>query len=101
MADENNCKHLAKEVYDLMKRALDADTADDKDTAIELYMKGADTYLKITDAELKDKLKRFAIDAISRAEELKGITTATSSAPATSPSSQSNVQSECQFTNAD
>lgn len=94
MANENNCKHLAREVYDLMKRALDADTADDKEKAIGLYMRGADTYLKIDDPQLKDKLKKFAIDAISRAEELKGITTASSTAAATSPSTQSNVQSE-------
>lgn len=101
MANENNCKHLAKEVHDLMQRALDADTAGDKDAAIELYMKGADTFLRITDAALKDKLKKFAIEAISRAEELKGITAATATATtptaSTSPSAQQNVLSECFF----
>lgn len=98
--DSNDSKQMAKEVYDLMQRALDADSAGDKDTAIELYMKGADTFLRISDVTLKDKLKKFAIDAISRAEELKGITTATASSttPATSPispSAQTNVLSKC------
>lgn len=77
MSDESNCRALAKEVHDLMKRALDADAAGDKEIAIDLYMKGADTYLRIKDLTLKEKLKKFAIDAIERAESLKGIKVAT------------------------
>lgn len=93
MSDEDNSKSLAKEVYDLMQRALDADSAGDKETAIELYMKGADTYLKISDVMLKNKLQKFAIDAISRAEELKGVKS-NPTTPISSPT-QSNVQSAC------
>lgn len=77
MSDESDCRALAKELHDLIKRALDADAAGDKGIAIDLYMKGADIYLKIKDLTLKEKLKKFAIDAIERAESLKGIKTPT------------------------
>lgn len=93
MPDEDNSKSLAKEVYELLQRALDADSAGDKGAAIELYMKGADTYLKISDVILKNKLQKFAIDAISRAEELKGVKS-TPITPISSPT-QSSVQSTC------
>lgn len=51
----------------------DADERGDKAKAIELYTQAVEIILSIDDKEKREKLNKFAIQALTRAEELKGI----------------------------
>ncbi|XP_058130036.1 calpain-7-like [Anopheles ziemanni] len=57
----------------ILTRALDADEAGRKDEAINLYGQAVEQILRLDDREKKDKLSKFAKQALDRAEELKGI----------------------------
>lgn len=51
----------------------DADEKGDKTKAIELYTQAVEIIISIDDKEKREKLNKFAIQALNRAEELKGI----------------------------
>lgn len=61
------------EVRDLLTRALDADEAGQKELAIDLYGQAVESVLRIENREKRDKLNKFAKQALERAEVLKGI----------------------------
>lgn len=64
----------AKEiVHATLSKALDADEKGDKNLAIEYYSKAVELVLKIRDPAVKERLNRYAIQALERAEELRGI----------------------------
>lgn len=64
----------AKEfIHKTLSNALDADEKGDKDLAIEYYSKAVELVLKISDPALKEHLNKYAIQALERAEELRGI----------------------------
>lgn len=60
-------------VHETLSKALDADEKGDKAAAIEFYSKAVELVLKITDPSLKERLNKYAIQALERAEELRGI----------------------------
>lgn len=60
-------------VKDILQQALDADENGDKDNAVELYTKAVETILKISDPTLRERLNKYAVQALDRAEELRGI----------------------------
>uniref|UniRef100_A0A182W9E9 Calpain catalytic domain-containing protein n=1 Tax=Anopheles minimus TaxID=112268 RepID=A0A182W9E9_9DIPT len=61
------------EIRSILSRALDADEADKKDEAIDLYGQAVEKILRLEDREKRDRLNKFAKQALERAEELKGI----------------------------
>lgn len=61
-------------IHETLRSALDADEAGDKVRAVELYSTAVELILKIKDATLREKLNKYAINALERAEELRGIT---------------------------
>lgn len=61
------------EVHDLMTKALDSDEAGDKEIAINYYTQSVELILKISDKTIRDRLNKFAVQALDRAEKLKGI----------------------------
>lgn len=64
--DETDC-------HKVLKMALDADEAGNKEMAIEYYTRSVELILAITDRERRAKFDKFANQALERAEELKGI----------------------------
>lgn len=60
-------------VHEMLRRALDADEQGDKLLAVELYSNAVEMILKITDTSLREKLNKYAVNALERAEELRGI----------------------------
>ncbi|XP_039453732.1 calpain-7-like [Culex pipiens pallens] len=64
---------IESECHKLLSRALDADESGQKELAIELYGQTVETILRIENRESREKLHRFAMQALERAEELKGI----------------------------
>ncbi|GLV42823.1 small optic lobes [Carabus blaptoides fortunei] len=67
-------KQQLERCYFLFQQGLDADEAGLPDTAVELYTQAVEVALKqkCEDAETQTKLKRLALQALERAEELKG-----------------------------
>ena len=61
------------EVRRILIEALDADESGDKEKAIELYSKAVEVILSISDKEKREKLNKYALQALDRAEKLKGI----------------------------
>ncbi|CAH4028535.1 unnamed protein product [Pieris brassicae] len=61
--------------YFLMQQALDADEANLKDLALQLYMQAVElaVSVKTSDPDINIKIKGFAKQALDRAEEIKGI----------------------------
>ncbi|XP_022129624.2 calpain-7 [Pieris rapae] len=66
--------------YFLMQQALDADEANLKDLALQLYMQAVElaVSVKTSDPDINIKIKGFAKQALDRAEEIKGIKKITS-----------------------
>jgi calpain-7 len=64
--EELTCKNM-------LKKALSADENGDKDKAIEYYSASVELILNISDKEKREKLNKFALQALERAETLKGI----------------------------
>lgn len=60
-------------VHLILSHALDADERGDKEGAITHYTNAVERILKISDPELKQRLNKYAIQALDRAEELRGI----------------------------
>lgn len=60
-------------VKEILRQALDADENGDKDNAVELYTKAVEIILKISDPAIKERLNKYAVQALDRAEELRGI----------------------------
>lgn len=82
-------------VHDLLSKALDADESGNKELAIDFYTKAVEVVLKITDQALKERLNKYAIQALERAEELRGISPTTSKrAIDETPSAGPRVQSK-------
>lgn len=73
-----------KEIFKILKSALDADENGDEKKAIELYSEAVELYLKLTDPTLRGRLHEYVVKAINRAEELRGIRSPPK--PQTSPS---------------
>lgn len=61
-------------IHEILRAALDADENNDTEKAVTLYSRAVELILKVRDPVLKQKLNRYAVQAIERAEELKGIT---------------------------
>lgn len=86
-------------VKQILKEALDADENDNKELAVELYTKAVETILKIGDPALRERFNKYAVQALDRAEELRGISSPTHKSasvniddgPAISPRVQSNI----------
>lgn len=70
-------------VHTILSQALDADEKGEKEKAVELYTKAVEVILKISDADVRTKLNKYAVQALERAEELRGISTATQKTQAT------------------
>lgn len=60
-------------VKEILNQALDADENGDKEKAVDFYMKAVETILKISDPVLRERLNKYAVQALDRAEELRGI----------------------------
>lgn len=87
-------------VKEILRQALDADENGDKENAVELYTKAVEIILKISDPTLRERLNKYAVQALDRAEELRGIsspkrTTQTTNVDETSASHR--VQSNCKI----
>lgn len=63
-----------EEIHATLRQALDADEQGDKIRAVELYSTAVELILKVSDTELRQKLNKHAVNALERAEELRGIT---------------------------
>uniref|UniRef100_A0A182QE17 Calpain catalytic domain-containing protein n=1 Tax=Anopheles farauti TaxID=69004 RepID=A0A182QE17_9DIPT len=61
------------EIRSILGRALDADEAGRRDEAIDLYGQAVEKILRLEDREKREKLNKFAKQALDRAEELKGV----------------------------
>lgn len=64
-------------VHEILSSALDADENGDKERAVELYSKAVEMVLKISDASVRAQLNKYAVQALERAEELRGISSLT------------------------
>lgn len=62
---------MAEECYSLLKLALSFDEHNKKSEAVRAYLDAVEAILKLSDSEQKDKLKRYANEALNRAEKLK------------------------------
>lgn len=73
MIDEtvNDRKTKLKQCYFLFQQAIEEDEQGDKDDAIELYAKAVE-YVTENSELMQGELKRIALQALERAEELKG-----------------------------
>lgn len=60
-------------IHETLRLALDADEQGDKDLAVEHYSRAVELILKLSDAGLREKLNKYAVNALERAEELRGI----------------------------
>lgn len=60
-------------VHEMLRSALDADEQGRKEEAIELYSNAVEMILKVSDPTLREKLNKYAVNALERAEELRGI----------------------------
>lgn len=84
-------------VHEILSKALDADERGDKEEAIVHYTNAVERILRISDPEVKQKLNKYAVQALDRAEELRGIQSPSHRPPASEqrvqPSS-TNVRSE-------
>lgn len=61
-------------VHDILSKALDADESGDKESAFNYYTKAVELILHIKDATVKEQLNKYAVQALERAEELRGVT---------------------------
>lgn len=83
-------------VKEILRQALDADEKGDKDVAVELYTKAVETILKIGDPALRERLNKYAVQALDRAEELRGISSPKRQATNVDETpANSRVQSKC------
>lgn len=64
-------------VHNILSQALDADESGDKENAVNYYTKAVELILQIKDATIKEQLNKYAVQALDRAEELRGISAST------------------------
>lgn len=64
-------------VHEILSAALDADERDDTEKAVELYSKAVEVILKISNPTVKKQLNKYAVEALDRAEQLRGIVSGT------------------------
>lgn len=69
--NDNGTKTKLKQCYFLIQQAIEEDEQGDKDDAIELYAKAVE-YVTEYPELMQGELKRIALQALERAEELKG-----------------------------
>lgn len=62
---------MAETCYEKLKLALSLDEGGQKAAAITAYSEAVQSILNLADGDQKEKLKKFAIDALERAEKLK------------------------------
>lgn len=60
-------------VHEILSKALDADESNDIADAVNYYMRAVERILQIKDAHVRDQLNKYAVQALDRAEELRGI----------------------------
>lgn len=70
-------------VHEILSSALDADERGEKEQAVELYTKAVEFILKIADPKTRELLNKYAVQALDRAEELRGISSPTHKSQAT------------------
>lgn len=72
---QKESERVMQQCYFLMQQALDADESNIKDLALQLYTKAVEMAvgIKTIDPEKREELNSLAKQALSRAEELKGI----------------------------
>ncbi|KAJ0176823.1 hypothetical protein K1T71_008002 [Dendrolimus kikuchii] len=75
IAQQAESERAMQQCYFLMQQALDADEADLKDDALQLYTRAVElaVSVKTSHPEIKTKIKALAEQALDRAEEIKGI----------------------------
>lgn len=86
-------------VHEILSKALDADESGDKEQAVDLYTQAVELILKISDPALKERLNKYALQALERAEELRGISSPTHKAKNVE-NPASNQQPHSKFKNA-
>lgn len=89
-------------VHEILSQALDADERGDKEGAIGHYTNAVERILKISDPELRQRLNKYAVQALDRAEELRGIPSPTHKPTINDQKAHSttvNVRSEGTFEN--
>lgn len=64
-------------VKGILSSALDADEQGDIEKAVKYYSKAVEVILKISDPALRERLNKYAVQALDRAEELRGISSPT------------------------
>lgn len=62
-----------REIHEILSKALDADENGDKDEAVEFYTKTVELILKLKDPSVKERLNKYAVQSLDRAEELRGV----------------------------
>ncbi|XP_045498046.1 calpain-7-like [Colias croceus] len=74
-AQQADCERGLQKCYFLMQQALDADEANLKDLALQLYTQAVElaVSVKSSDPDVKARVKGLAEQALDRAEEIKGI----------------------------
>ncbi|CAH0398502.1 unnamed protein product [Chilo suppressalis] len=74
-AQQAESERCMQQCYFLMQQALDADEADLKDLALQLYTQAVELAVsaKTSDVKILTKIKSLAAQALDRAEEIKGI----------------------------
>lgn len=82
------------DIHAVLSEALDADESKNEQLAISLYMKTVEMILKIPDQETRTKLNKYAIQALDRAEQLKGIKRVNNAVASVSSQPTITVQSE-------
>ncbi|XP_026327354.1 calpain-7-like [Hyposmocoma kahamanoa] len=74
-AQQAESERSMQQCYFLMQQALDADEADLKDLALQLYTQAVElaVSVNVSDPDIKAKINAVAKQALDRGEELKGI----------------------------
>ncbi|CAH2048365.1 unnamed protein product, partial [Iphiclides podalirius] len=74
-AQQADSERGMQQCYFLMQQALDADEANLKDLALQLYTQAVELAVSIntSESDIKQKVKILAAQALDRAEEIKGI----------------------------
>ncbi|VVD05817.1 unnamed protein product [Leptidea sinapis] len=75
ISQQAESERIMQKCYFLMQQALDADEAQLKDLALQLYTQAVEyaVSVKCSDGDINNKIKSVAEQALDRAEEIKGI----------------------------
>ncbi|XP_069359715.1 calpain-7-like isoform X2 [Maniola hyperantus] len=74
-AQQEDSERLMQKCYFLMQQALDADEANLKELALQLYTQAVElaVSVKVSNPDIKTRINGLAAQALDRAEEIKGI----------------------------